>query len=206
MYVKPPLPYSLNALEPYYSEETLKIHEKLHQGYVDNYNSTISKLRFMRQNNNFAEIKHMEKDLAFYGSGAVLHTLFFENLRPPQTENISKELNSMFITEFGGFTNFKKEFSAAATTIEGNGWAILGWHPILKKYLILTAENHQNLTIWDYDPVLVIDTWEHSYFLQYLNQKAKYIESIWNIINWDVVNDRYMKIKKDYIANNQNIY
>lgn len=196
MYEKPPLPYAYNALLPYYSEQTLEIHEKLHQGYVDNYNATLNRLKLMRQNSDYSGIKSVEKDLAFYGSGAVLHTLFFENLRPPQfDEALSSGLNNMFTSEFGGFNKFKKEFSTAAITIEGNGWAILGWHPILKKVLILTAENHQNLTIWDYIPILVIDVWEHSYFLQYLNLKAKYIESIWNIINWDVVNERYMNIK-----------
>lgn len=198
MYIKPPLPYKLDALEPYYSKQTLEVHEKLHQGYVDNYNATISKLQVMRQDNDFTGIKSIEKDLAFFGSGAVLHTLFFENLRPPQQENITNELNELFNNEFGGFAKFKKEFSTAATTIEGNGWAILGWHPILKKFLILTAENHQNLTIWDYDPILVIDVWEHSYFLQYLNLKAKYIDSIWNIINWDIVDERLKKIKSMY--------
>ncbi len=194
MYVKPPLPYSHDALLPYYSTETLEVHEKLHQGYVDNYNATLSRLRFMRQRNDYSGIKYMLKDLAFYGSGAVLHTLFFENLRPTQSENIPDELIKMFISEFGGFSNFKKEFSTAATTIEGNGWAMLGWHPILKKFLILTAENHQNLTIWNYIPILVIDVWEHSYFLQYLSSKTNYIENIWNIINWNVVNKRYIDI------------
>lgn len=198
MYVKPTLPYALDALLPYYSAETLKIHEKLHQGYVDNYNATLARLNFLRQTNDFNGIKHIEKDLAFYGSGAVLHTLFFENLRPPQAENIPKDLNNMLSDEFGGYSKFKKEFSAAATTIEGNGWAILGWHPVLEKFLILTAENHQNLTIWDYVPILVIDVWEHSYFLQYLSSKPNYIESIWNIINWDVVNKRFVDIRNTH--------
>lgn len=195
MYTKPPLPYAYDALQPYYSEETLRIHEKLHQGYVDNYNSTINRLNLARQNNDFSGIKYIEKDLAFYGSGAVLHTLFFENLRAPQQENIPNSLLNFFENEFNGISKFKKEFSAAATTIEGNGWGILGYNTILKKYHILTAENHQNLTIWSTIPILVLDMWEHSYFLQYQNRKVEYMESLWNIVNWDIVSKRYEKIK-----------
>ncbi|MNV80380.1 Superoxide dismutase [Mn/Fe] [compost metagenome] len=105
----------------------------------------------------------------------------------------------MFISEFGSLSNFKKEFTAAATNIEGSGWAILGWHPVLKKFMILTAEKHQNLTIWEFMPILAIDMWEHSYFLDHKNLKAKYIEALWNIINWDVVAARYMAIKNRYL-------
>ena len=196
MYIKPKLPYAYNALMPYYNEETLKIHEKLHQGYVDNYNLTLTKLDNMRSTNTFAGIKALEKDLAFYGSGAVLHTLFFENLRPAQTSNIPKPLLDLFESEFEGASKFKKEFFEAATTIEGNGWGILGYNLILKKYHILTAENHQNLTIWNTIPILVLDMWEHSYFLQYTNHKVEYMENLWNIINWDVVNQRYLKVQE----------
>lgn len=196
MYVKPALPYSYDALMPYYSSETLIIHEKLHQGYVDNYNKTINKLEVLRQNGDYANIKYIMKDLAFFGSGAVLHTLFFENLTPPSSQHMPMPIQDLLIKEYGSVEDFKKEFAASATTIEGNGWAIFGWHPILNKFLILTAENHQNLTIWDYEVLFIIDVWEHSYFLQYLNLKPKYIENIWNIVNWDVVNRRYLNIRK----------
>lgn len=196
MYIKPPLPYAYNALIPYYNEQTLKIHEKLHQGYVDNYNLTLTKLQNMRSANDYNGIKALEKDLAFYGSGAVLHTLFFENLRSAQNANIPKQLLTLFENEFDGASNFKKEFSEAATTIEGNGWIILGYNMTLKRYHILTAENHQNLTIWNTIPILVLDMWEHSYFLQYTNHKVEYIENLWNILNWDVVNQRYTKIQE----------
>jgi Fe-Mn family superoxide dismutase len=196
MYVKPALPYSYDALMPYYSAETLVIHEKLHQGYVDNYNKILNKIEDLRQKEDFTNIKHIMKDLAFFGSGTVLHTLFFQNLTPPNIQNIPIPIRDLLIREFGSVDDFKKEFTAAATNIEGNGWAIFGWHSMLNKYLILTAENHQNLTIWDYEPIFVVDMWEHSYFLQNLNLKTKYMENIWNIVNWDELNKRYLKITK----------
>lgn len=196
MYTKPVLPYLYDALMPYYSPETLKIHEKLHQGYVDNYNKTLNNLSYLRQNQDFKKIKNIMQDLAFYGSGAVLHTLFFENLIPNKDQTLPDEIKEFFITEFGSFEKFKKEFSAAGTTIQGNGWVIFGFHPILNEYLILTAKNHENLTIWDYEPILVVDMWEHSYFLQYLSEKGKYMNNILNIINWEIVNKRYLSLKK----------
>lgn len=201
MYIKPALPYAYDALMPYYSDETLKIHEKLHQGYVDNYNKTMNRLMIARQNYNYSDIKYIMKDLAFYGSGTVLHTLFFENLISPNNSKMPNEIYNLLIREYGSIENFKKEFSAAATTIEGNGWVIFGWHPVLNKFLILTAENHQNLTIWDYNILFVVDMWEHSYFLQYLNLKDKYVDNIWNIVNWDVVNNRYLKLLKNFHNN-----
>lgn len=189
------LPYPINALEPYYSAETLDIHyNKLYTGYVDNTNKIEEKLNKARQTNNFENIKCLEKDLSFYGSGAILHQLFFENLGPAIPTNPDINLMEQIIKDFGDFDKFKKQFNEASKTVEASGWGLLVWVPEFKRLEILQCEKHQNLTLWGCIPLLIIDMWEHSYFLQYKTDRAKYIDALWNIVNWNVVNKRFMKI------------
>ena len=189
------LPYPINALEPYYSAETLDIHyNKLYTGYVDNTNKIEEKLSKARQTNNFENIKCLEKDLSFYASGAILHQLFFENLGPAIPTNPDINLMEQIIKDFGDFDKFKKQFNEASKTVEASGWGLLVWVPEFKRLEILQCEKHQNLTLWGCIPLLIIDMWEHSYFLQYKTDRAKYIDALWNIVNWNVVNKRFMKI------------
>lgn len=189
------LPYPINALEPYYSAETLDIHyNKLYTGYVDNTNKIEEKLSKARQTNNFENIKCLEKDLSFYGSGAILHQLFFENLGPAIPTNPDINLMEQIIKDFGDFDKFKKQFNEASKTVEASGWGLLVWVPEFKRLEILQCEKHQNLTLWGCIPLLIIDMWEHSYFLQYKTDRVKYIDALWNIVNWNVVNKRFMKI------------
>lgn len=145
------LPYPLNALEPYYSKETLDLHYNvLYKGYVDNTNKTEEKLEQARKNNDFSDIKCLEKDLSFFGSGAI-----------------------------------------SSKVIEASGWNLLVWVPDFKKIEILQCEKHQNLTLWGCKPLLVMDMWEHSYFLQYKTKRLDYINAFWNIVNWNEVNKRF---------------
>lgn len=186
------LPYSLNALEPYYSSQTLNIHYNvLYKNYVQTYNSIQNKLQIMRSTNDFTNIKCLEKDLSFNGSGVILHELFFNNLGPVSHIKPSKSLLEQISRDFGSFELFKKQFFAASKTVEASGWCLLVWTHRFKKLEILQCEKHQNLTLWGCIPILVLDMWEHSYFLQYYADRAKYIDSFWNIINWNVVNKRW---------------
>lgn len=189
------LPYPINALEPYYNAETLDVHYNiLYAGYVENTNKTEEKLKQARQMNNFENIKCMERDLSFYGSGAILHQLFFENLGPAIPTNPDIYLMEQIIKDFGNFDKFKNQFNQASKTVEASGWGLLVWVPKYQKLEILQCEKHQNLTLWGCKPLLVIDMWEHSYFLQYKSDRQKYIDALWNIINWNVVNKRFMNI------------
>lgn len=189
------LPYAIDALEPYYDRETLAIHyDTLYRGYVDNTNKTEEKLREAREKGNFENIKCLEKDLSFYGSGAILHKLFFENMGPENRTMPSIILNSGIEKDFGSFEVFKKQFTESSKVVEASGWNLLVWVPEFQKLEILQCEKHQNLTLWGCEPILVLDMWEHSYFLQYKANRAKYIEAFWNIINWNIVNERYNKI------------
>lgn len=191
------LPYPVNALEPYYSKETLMLHyDVLYTGYVDNTNKTQEKLEKARESNNFENIKCLEKDLSFFGSGAILHELFFENMGPAIPTEPSLELMTQIIKDFGNFDTFKNQFSEASKAVEASGWGILAWVPKWNKLEILQCEKHQNLTLWGCIPLLVLDMWEHSYYLQYYTERAEYIKAFWNIVNWNVVNRRFKEIKK----------
>lgn len=190
-----PLPYPLNALEPYYSKETLDIHYNiLYKGYVDNTNKTEEKLAKARQQDDFSNIKCLEKDLAFFGSGAILHELFFENMGVPIPSMPSNRLMEQITKDFGSFDKFQSQFVEAAKVVEASGWCILAWVPKFGKLEVLQCEKHQNLTLWGCQPIFVLDMWEHSYFLQYKANRAEYINAFKNIINWKVINKRFEEI------------
>jgi len=189
------LPYPIDALEPYYNQETLIIHyEKLYTGYVDNANKTLEKLEKARDTNNFENIKCLEKDLSFYGSGAILHQLFFENMGPAIPTSPDIKLMEQIDKDFGSYDKFKRQFDEAAKTVEASGWCLLVWVNNFKKLQILQCEKHQNLTLWGCTPLLVLDMWEHSYFLQYKSNRPDYINAFWNVVNWNCVNKRFSMI------------
>lgn len=190
------LAYPTNALEPYYSQETLEIHyNTLYKGYVDNTNKTQEKLKIARRKGDFENIKCLEKDLTFFGSGAILHEYFFENMGiaiPTTPDNLLME---QIIKDFGSYDIFKKQFTESAKTVEASGWNLLVWIPRFRKLEIIQCEKHQNLTLWSCIPLLVVDMWEHSYFLQYKANRGQYIEALWNILNWNIVNQRFKEIQ-----------
>lgn len=188
------LPYPMNALEPYYTMETLDLHYNvLYKGYVDNFNKTEERLKNVRETNDYSNIKCFEKNLSFFGSGAILHELFFMNLGPAMPTSPSVELMNQIIMDFGSFEKFKKQFSEASSQVEASGWCLLVWTNRLNRLNILQCEKHQNLTLWGCKPILVIDMWEHSYYLQYKTKRPEYIDAFWNIVNWNEANKRFNK-------------
>ncbi len=189
------LPYALNALEPFYSKQTLEIHyQTLYSAYVDNTNKTEEKLKQARKNNDFENIKCLEKELSYQGSGAILHELFFENLGPVTQSGPSTKLMHQISKDFGTFGMFKSQFTASSKAVEASGWNLLVWVPKWKKLQILQCEKHQNLTLWGCKLLLVLDMWEHSYFLQYKANRAEYVNAFWNIVNWNAVNGRFEEV------------
>jgi len=190
------LPYPINSLEPYYDAKTLDLHYSiLYKGYIDNTNKTEEKLKGARQSNNFTSIKCLEKDLSFYGSGAILHELFFTNMGPSIPTEPSQELIEQIIKDFESFDKFKNQFNEAAKAVEASGWCLLVWVTKWKRLEILQCEKHQNLTLWGCIPLMVLDMWEHSYYLQYQTKRPEYINAFWNIINWNEINKRYKNIE-----------
>ena len=190
------LPYPLDALEPYYNKETLSIHYNiLYTGYVDKTNQTEDKLNIARKNNDFSNIKCLEKELSFQGSGAILHQLYIKNMGPADPTSPSMELIEQINKDFGSYEVFKKQMAEAAKVVEASGWCLLVWVPLFNKLEVLQCEKHQNLTLWGCKPLLVLDMWEHSYFLQYKSNREEYIKAFWNIVNWNEINKRFRKIK-----------
>ncbi|MFL0361933.1 superoxide dismutase [Pseudobacillus sp. 179-B 2D1 NHS] len=192
----PPLPYAYNALEPYIDEETMRLHhDRHHQSYVEGLNKAELELQKARKNNDFELVKHWERELAFNGAGHYLHSIFWRIMCPNGGGKPSSELNREISRSFGSFDGFKRHFSKAAEKVEGGGWAILVWSPQAQRLEILQAEKHQNLSQWDVVPLLVLDVWEHAYYLKYKNKRAEYIDNWWNIVCWDEVEGRMRKAR-----------
>jgi len=187
-----PLPYPYDALEPHLDKETLMIHyEKHHAGYVKNLNKTLQRLSAARESGDFTLIKHLTREMAFHGSGHVLHTLYWENMTPMTIGGPTGELLTAMERSFGSFDRFRSEFSAATNSVEGSGWGILAMEPFHGQLVILQAEKHQDLTIWGVVPLLVCDVWEHAYYLIYQNRRSAYVQNFLKIVDWREVAHRY---------------
>ena len=190
----PRLPYAYNALEPYISEEITELHhQKHHQSYVDGLNKAEKKLKIARKDNDFSLVKHWSRELAFHGSGHYLHTIFWNNMSPNGGGKPKGALLEEITSYFGSFEAFKRHFTEAAKAVEGVGWAILVWSPRARHLEILQSERHMLLTQWDTIPLLVLDVWEHAYYLQYKNNRGEYVENWWNVVNWKDVENRFLK-------------
>ncbi|MGV4966087.1 superoxide dismutase [Priestia aryabhattai] len=188
----PPLGYSYSALEPYINREIMRLHHsKHHQSYVDGLNKAELMLQQARNTNNFDLIKHWEREAAFHGSGHYLHTIFWEIMSPEGGGRPRRQLLQQLQKDFGSYEKFMMHFSQAAKKVEGVGWAILVWSPRSRKLEVLQAERHQLLTQWDTIPLLVLDVWEHAYYLQYKNERDPYVDNWWKIIYWPNVEKRF---------------
>ncbi len=193
----PPLPYAYDALEPYYDEQTVRLHhDKHHAAYVAGLNKAEEQLAAARASGDYALIKHWERELAFHGSGHLLHTLFWENMTPGGGGEPDGELAAQIAQDFGGFEAFKAQFSAAANAVEGSGWGLLGWLPAFGKLAILQVEKHQDLTVWGVVPLLIVDVWEHAYYLKYQNRRAEWVSNWWNLVNWPDVARRFAAARR----------
>ena len=193
----PPLPYPYDALEPFINQEIMRLHhDKHHKGYVDGLNKAEKEMQKARMTNQFDLIKHWEREAAFHGAGHYLHTIFWNNMSPKGGGQPSGMLMNEIKQSFGSFEKFKQHFSAAANNVEAVGWSILVWSPRSHRLEILQAEKHQNLSQWDVVPILVLDVWEHAYYLQYKNDRKKYVENWWKIVNWRDVESRFHEAQK----------
>ncbi|WP_186578315.1 superoxide dismutase [Aquibacillus kalidii] len=191
----PPLPYAYNALEPYISEEIMRLHhDKHHRSYVEGLNRAEKELYVNKLDDKL--IKHWMREQAFNGSGHYLHTIFWSNMTPTSKKKPGGQLAEQIKRDFGSFQKFKRLFTKAAESVEGVGWAIVVWEPRAGRLGIQTVEKHQNFSLWDTIPLLVIDVWEHAYYLQYQNNRTNYIENWWNVVNWDNVEKRFDTAKQ----------
>ncbi|WP_164667323.1 superoxide dismutase [Virgibacillus doumboii] len=193
----PPLPYEYDALEPYISAEIMRLHhDKHHKGYVDGLNKAEKEMQQARKTGDFSLIRHWEVEAAFNGAGHYLHTIFWDNMKPDGGGKPRGPIMKEIKRTFGGFDAFKKHFTSAAEKVQSVGWAMLVWSPRSWRTEILQAEKHQNLSQQDMIPLLVLDVWEHAYYLQYHNNRTDYINAWWNVVDWDSVNRRYEEAQK----------
>ncbi|KGP93179.1 superoxide dismutase [Pontibacillus chungwhensis BH030062] len=192
----PPLPYPYNALEPYISKEIMRLHHDVHhQSYVDGLNKAEIELEKLRKNGKDTLIKHWLREQSFHGSGHFLHTIFWFNMSPDGGGKPEGELLKQINKDFGSFKSFKKQFTDAAKSVEGVGWALLVWEMRSGRLAIQTVEKHQNVSLWDVVPLLALDVWEHAYYLQYQNKRGDYVENWWNVVNWKDVTARFTSVK-----------
>ncbi|MBD3288926.1 twin-arginine translocation signal domain-containing protein [candidate division KSB1 bacterium] len=190
----PPLPFEYNALEPVIDEQTMRLHhDKHHAGYVKGLNNAEKQLMVARGSGDYSLIKHWERELAFHGSGHILHSVFWKNLMPNDGAKPEGKLAEAIGVSFGSFDQFRAQFIAATKAVEGSGWGILAYQPMFNALYIYQAEKHQNLTQWGAIPLMVIDVWEHAYYLKYQNRRAEFVEKVFDIINWKNVGAEYEK-------------
>jgi Fe-Mn family superoxide dismutase len=194
----PPLPYPYDALEPYIDEQTMRLHHDIHHnGYVAGLNNAEAKLAEARAAGDFSLVKHWSREAAFHGSGHLLHSFFWPNMIAASEAKQAPDgdLGEAIDRSFGSFEAFKAQFIAASIAVEGSGWGILAYRPADDSLVVLTAEKHQNLTQWGVAPLLVLDVWEHAYYLKYQNRRGEYVKNFFNIINWDDVAAQYDKAR-----------
>lgn len=189
----PPLPYSYNALEPYISRQTVEIHhDKHHLAYVNELNRAEEALLKARETGDFALTRHWERELAFNGSGHILHSIYWTNMAVPGTGGVpSPALAAHLEYSFKSPDTFRKQFTAAAEQVQGSGWGALVWNPAWRRLEILQVLRHEDLTQWSSIPILVADVWEHAYYLDYQNRRSQYLTAWWNLVNWNDVARRF---------------
>jgi superoxide dismutase, Fe-Mn family len=191
-YVLPDLDYDYGALEPHISGRIMELHHgKHHRTYVDGANKALEQLQEAREQGSFEQVGFLEKALAFNLSGHVLHSLFWRNLSPDGGGKPTGELAQTIERDFGSFDAFKQQFSKTAGTVMGSGWAVLLWDTFSSRLVVAQVHDHQSNTIQGGVPLLVLDAWEHAYYLQYQNEKVKFFEAVWNVWNWKDVAQRF---------------
>ncbi len=197
-YVLPPLPYAYDALEPHIDAETMRLHHDIHHlGYVNGANKAVEELdKIARGEGSVSLSKHWARELAFHGSGHSLHVLFWNNMspkgtpKPAEDSRIARDLTR----DFGNVDNFLRLFKNMSVSVEASGWGILAYEELSKKLVVLQAEKHQDLTFQGVFPLLVVDVWEHAYYLKYQNRRAAYVDAFTQVINWPQVEERYLAL------------
>ena len=192
-YTLPKLPYSYQGLKPYISEDQLRLHyEKHHRAYVDSANAFLQKFDKARRENTELDVKSAFKEFTFHIGGHVFHTLFWGNLAPIGIGGgiPTGLVGDLIKCNFGSFDRFKTEFSAAARSVEGSGWATASYCILTNRLYIIQVEKHNVHAYPMFNPVMVLDMFEHAYYLDYKNERGKYIDAFWNLVNWAEINKR----------------
>ena len=195
-YELPKLRYAYGDLAPHISEEQLRLHHsKHHQTYVDNANNLLKKWDAAKKEGTDIDLKAWTKEFAFNVGGHGLHSYFWENMAPAGKggDKPGGALADAIVKDFGSLDRFKKMFSQTATSTEGSGWAALTYDMHTKRLMLMQIEKHNINAFPDFPILMVLDVWEHAYYLDYKNLRAKFVEAFWNIVNWDGVSKGFEK-------------
>lgn len=196
-YTLPDLGYDYSALEPSISGAIMELHHsKHHQAYVTGANTALAQLAEARDSDNLANVNKLQKDLAFNLGGHVNHSIFWTNLSPNGGDKPTGELASAIDDFFGSFDKFRAHFTAAALGVQGSGWAALVWDSIGQKLIVQQFFDQQSNFAAGTIPVLLLDVWEHAYYLDYKNVRADYVKAFWNITNWENVEQRFVTARE----------
>jgi Fe-Mn family superoxide dismutase len=197
----PPLGYGYDALEPACSAELLELHHAgHHQAYVDGANGASEALRDLRAAGDFARIDQLEKDLAFNLAGHVLHTMMWRNLAPNDGAPPAGRLLTLIREAFGSVEALRRQFHAAGTALQGAGWVALSWETARCALVVEQIHEHRRNRGASTLPLLVMDMWEHAYYLQHRNRKERWIVSFWDLVNWGDVSRRLEGVSRADLA------
>jgi len=195
-YELPELPYDYSALEPHLSGKILELHHgKHHKAYVDGANATFEKLEAARSSGDFSTINQLEKNMAFHLSGHVLHSLFWTNMSPDAGGSPEGELGAAITEHFGAYDGFRAQLTQAAMSVQGSGWGALSWEPMAGRLIVEQVYDHQGNVGQGVVPLLVLDMWEHAFYLQYKNVKKDWVDAYWNLVNWPDVAARFERVR-----------
>jgi len=195
-YTLPDLPYDYSALAPHIAPEIMELHHsKHHNTYVQGLNTTLDKLADARDKNDFGAIVGLEKTLAFNLGGHVNHSAFWNNLSPDGGDKPTGDLATAIDADFGSFDGFQAHFTAAATTIQGSGWAVLGYDQLGGRLLIHQLYDQQSQLPAGQTPIVLLDMWEHAFYLQYKNVKPDYVKAWWNVVDWADAAERFARAR-----------
>jgi superoxide dismutase, Fe-Mn family len=189
-FIQQALPYSETFLEPSMDAETMHLHYTFHHGgAVKAANNDLKKIKEAMDNNNLETVDFWTKKLSFHFSSHILHSIFWTNLTNKQTSPTG-ELLKRIEKNFGSYDKLKTYIATTSKNVDGNGWGILGYQPYSDSLVVMQCENHEKLTQWGVIPLLVIDVWEHAYYLKYKNKRTDFVDALFNIINWDNTSQR----------------
>lgn len=198
VYELPELDYEYDALEPHISAEIMELHHsKHHATYVAGANAALEAMEKAREEGtNPDQIRALSKNLAFNLGGHTNHSIFWKNLSPNGGGEPEGDLAKAIERDFGSFDKFKDQFSSAALGLQGSGWAVLGYDHMADRLVIEQMTDQQGQISINLTPLLMLDMWEHAFYLQYKNVKADYVKAVWNVFNWDDVAERFAAASK----------
>jgi len=202
-YELPRLPYEYDDLEPFIDTETMKIHhQKHHQSYVDGLNKSLQEIGSASHpsyiSSILSDLKQIpdsgRQNIDFFGGGFENHRLFWETMTPNGDKNPGGKIEDAIDVYFNNFDNFKKVFSEKAISIQGSGWCWLVFNSTYQKIEIITTQNQTSPWTMQKIPLLGLDVWEHAYYLKHQNKRPDYVQSWWNVVNWDYVGNRFSEL------------